>query len=68
MPDLATNTPQVLDATALDLSLSLLAKLNNRRFRIGFNSPGALASVNHLHLHLVDVDSVLFTENIVRPL
>lgn len=65
-PDLATNSPQVLNEVALDCSLSLLAKLRSRRWRIGFNSPGALASVNHLHLHLVDVDRVLFSESCVR--
>lgn len=65
VPDLDRGYPQILNTTAIEYALSLLADLDNRRFRIGYNSPGALASVNHLHLHLVDVPNVLFSEHFV---
>lgn len=65
-PDLRDNKSQVLTSEAIEFALDLLKKLGRRRFRIGFNSPGALASVNHLHLHLVDVPESLFVEECVR--
>lgn len=65
VPDLAKQSPQVLSEVAIEYSLALLAKLDSRRFRMGFNSPGALASVNHLHLHVVDVTKELFSEHFV---
>lgn len=43
----------------------LLSIEQNRYFRIGYNSPGALASVNHLHLHLMFVDKELYVDRVV---
>uniref|UniRef100_A0A1A9WTA9 GDP-D-glucose phosphorylase 1 n=1 Tax=Glossina brevipalpis TaxID=37001 RepID=A0A1A9WTA9_9MUSC len=33
-------------------------------FRIGYNSPGALASVNHLHLHLINIEKDLYIDHV----
>lgn len=37
-----------------------------RSFRIGYNSPGALASVNHLHLHLLYIERKLYLTEVVK--
>lgn len=46
-------------------AIQLLHNLNDKHFRIGYNSPGALASVNHLHLHLLYIEEHLFVEDVV---
>lgn len=64
-PSLEENLPQVLTLNAIELSVNLLRCLEERKYRIGFNSPGALASVNHLHLHLLQLDCHLYVEDAV---
>ena len=46
--------PQVLDAFGLAAAASLCVG----RIRVGFNSLGAFASVNHLHVHLMFADDL----------
>ncbi|KAL9901524.1 GDP-D-glucose phosphorylase 1 [Glossina fuscipes fuscipes] len=41
----------------------LLSIEDDRGFRIGYNSPGALASVNHLHMHLINIEKDLYIDN-----
>lgn len=64
-PDLEQNQPQILTAYALRFSIDLLEALNDRKYKIGYNSPGALASVNHLHLHLIYLEEILYIEDVV---
>ncbi|XP_059612241.1 GDP-D-glucose phosphorylase 1 [Phlebotomus argentipes] len=61
-PDLAENRPQMLTEKSIELSLDLLDALGGRFYRIGYNSPGALASVNHLHLHVMLIERELYVE------
>uniref|UniRef100_A0A1B0DFM8 GDP-D-glucose phosphorylase 1 n=1 Tax=Phlebotomus papatasi TaxID=29031 RepID=A0A1B0DFM8_PHLPP len=62
-PDLEKNQSQILTQGCIEFSLDLLRKLGNRFYRIGYNSPGALASVNHLHLHLMLIERELYVES-----
>eukprot|EP01018_Ginkgo_biloba_P031129 Gb_30410 [translate_table: standard] len=41
--------PQMVDACSLQLAIQMAATMNNCFFRIGYNSLGAFATVNHLH-------------------
>lgn len=52
-PQRAANLPQILTAEAVRFAAQLLHSFGKPGWRIGYNSPGAWASVNHLHLHLL---------------
>ncbi|XP_050099578.1 GDP-D-glucose phosphorylase 1 isoform X2 [Anopheles aquasalis] len=54
--------PQTLTPSAVRMAVELLYRLPDRRYRLSYNSPGALASVNHQHLHLVRVDHELYVQ------
>ncbi|KAH9288268.1 hypothetical protein KI387_032385, partial [Taxus chinensis] len=41
--------PQMIDINSLELAIEMAAAVNNCFFRIGYNSLGAFATVNHLH-------------------
>ena len=56
IPSLEKCQPQVLTRNALGLAISVIALSADSRFRIGFNSLGACASVNHLHFHMYYFD------------
>ena len=60
VPRLEDKRPQVLTADALRLAISLVA-LSGRPLKAGFNSLGAMASVNHQHFHIYyyDYDMVI---------
>jgi len=62
-PGLDKNRPQVLTAVAIKGVIDLLGDFDDPNFRIGYNSPGANASVNHLHLHLMYVEPRLYIDN-----
>jgi GDP-D-glucose phosphorylase len=49
----------------LQLACKIIRAIDDKTARIGYNSPGALASVNHLHLHLLFVDKNLYVEDVV---
>nr|XP_056721741.1 LOW QUALITY PROTEIN: GDP-D-glucose phosphorylase 1 [Euleptes europaea] len=51
LPEPGRGLPQVLTAEALLAGLEALLLSGRAAFRLGFNSLGAGASVNHLHLH-----------------
>lgn len=57
--------PQVLNHDVIRSAIVLLKSLDDRAFRIGYNSPGAFASVNHLHIQLVHMEMPLYVENVV---
>lgn len=50
-PSMEACHPQVIAPAALEAALQVLHLSTRPDFRIGFNSLGAWASVNHLHLH-----------------
>lgn len=64
-PHLTECRPQILTLDAIKSAIDILSGFNNRCFRIGYNSPGALASVNHLHLQLLYVEQQLYVEDAV---
>lgn len=49
----------------LELALIVMKSTTDKAIRLGYNSPGALASVNHLHLHLLHVERELYVEVVV---
>lgn len=65
-PDLRKNLPQVLTRDAITIAIDTLADFRDPKFKIGYNSPGALASVNHLHLHLLHMDEPLYVDHPVN--
>jgi GDP-D-glucose phosphorylase len=65
VPEVETNQPQIMTQNCLELGLSIMKATNDRAIRLGYNSPGALASVNHLHLHLIHVERDLYIEAVV---
>lgn len=65
VPGLHDNLPQVLTHDAIKFSIRLLRILNSSKYKIGYNSPGAAASVNHLHLHLIHMNDEFFAQRAV---
>lgn len=58
--------PQVMTREALELAMKIMRAVDDKALRIGFNSPGALASVNHLHMHMLYVEKKdLYVEHVV---
>lgn len=64
-PRLTENLPQIITKESIELAIDIITGLNNRSYRIGYNSLGAFASVNHLHMHLICVEEKLFVEDAV---
>ncbi|XP_073840895.1 GDP-D-glucose phosphorylase 1 [Musca autumnalis] len=66
-PDVHSSLPQRICEKALQFCVDFLESLienGERNFRIGYNSPGALASVNHLHLHLMFIVKDLYIDHV----
>ncbi|XP_072291961.1 GDP-D-glucose phosphorylase 1 [Eucyclogobius newberryi] len=51
VPDPLQRSPQVLTKFAVKVGIESVFLSSDPGFRVGFNSLGAFASVNHLHLH-----------------
>lgn len=49
----------------LHVALKIMTSTDDKSIKIGYNSPGALASVNHLHLHLLHLEHELYVEDVV---
>lgn len=64
VPDVEGNQPQVMTQQCLEVGLFLISTSRDRAVRFGFNSPGAHASVNHLHLHMIHVEQALYVETV----
>ncbi|XP_058063157.1 GDP-D-glucose phosphorylase 1 [Anopheles bellator] len=62
VPERTQQRAQSLTPSAVRVALELLYRLPDRRYRLAYNSPGALASVNHLHLHLVRIEHELYVQ------
>ncbi|XP_075160427.1 GDP-D-glucose phosphorylase 1 [Haematobia irritans] len=66
-PNVSEGLPQRITLQALTFCMEFLMSLlddGEMNFRIGYNSPGALASVNHLHLHLMFIDKNLYIDDV----
>lgn len=65
VPDVKANNPQVMTRECLEVALEIMKSTDDRTIRLGYNSPGALASVNHLHIHLLSLPQKLYIEVVV---
>ncbi|XP_068459578.1 GDP-D-glucose phosphorylase 1 isoform X1 [Clinocottus analis] len=69
VPDPSSCFPQVMTSFAMQVGIECMLLSSNPGFRVGFNSLGAFASVNHLHLHGYYLDHELKIESMpVKPL
>lgn len=69
VPDPSLCLPQVLTEFAIRAGIESVLLSSDPGFRVGFNSLGALASVNHLHLHGYYLSHELKIESMaVKPL
>uniref|UniRef100_A0A8C6SL69 GDP-D-glucose phosphorylase 1 n=1 Tax=Neogobius melanostomus TaxID=47308 RepID=A0A8C6SL69_9GOBI len=69
VPDPLQCYPQVLTKFAVEVGIETIFLSSSPGFRMGFNSLGAFASVNHLHLHGYYLDHELALESTeVKPL
>lgn len=69
VPDPLRCFPQILTKFAIAAGIETVLLSSNPGFRVGFNSLGAFASVNHLHLHGYYLDHELAVESTaVKPL
>ncbi|KAM4572970.1 GDP-D-glucose phosphorylase 1 isoform 4-T4 [Odontesthes bonariensis] len=60
--------PQILTRSAVQVGIESVLLSSDPGFRVGFNSLGAFASVNHLHLHGYYLDHELTIESMpVKP-
>ncbi|KAM7002748.1 GDP-D-glucose phosphorylase 1 [Tautogolabrus adspersus] len=63
VPDPSQCFPQVLTTFAIQVGIESVLLSSDPGFRVGFNSLGAFASVNHLHLHGYYMDHELKIES-----
>ncbi|KAM3870380.1 GDP-D-glucose phosphorylase 1 [Diretmus argenteus] len=69
VPDPSHCSPQILTLFAIQVGIESVLLSSSPGFRVGFNSLGAFASVNHLHLHGYYLDHELKVETTpVKPL
>ncbi|XP_047452559.1 GDP-D-glucose phosphorylase 1 [Mugil cephalus] len=69
VPDPSRCFPQILTRFAIQVGIESVLLSSDPGFRVGFNSLGAFASVNHLHLHGYYLDRDLKVESApVKPL
>lgn len=66
-PRLQDSLPQIITKECIEFAIDFITGLSDRSYRIGYNSLGAFASVNHLHMHLIQVPERLFVEDVVSP-
>lgn len=69
VPEPSRCFPQILTKFAIRVGIESVLLSSDPGFRVGFNSLGAFASVNHLHLHGYYLDHELKIESMpVKPL
>ncbi|XP_071777313.1 GDP-D-glucose phosphorylase 1 [Centroberyx gerrardi] len=69
VPDPSRCFPQILTQFSIQVGIESVLLSSDPGFRMGFNSLGAFASVNHLHLHGYYLDHELKIESMpVKPL
>ncbi|XP_055599205.1 GDP-D-glucose phosphorylase 1 [Uranotaenia lowii] len=64
VPDRVSCLPQILTESSLNSVIRILVALGDPNYSIGYNSSGALASVNHLHFHLVYLRHPIYIEQV----
>lgn len=64
-PRLTDNQPQIITKESIEFAIDLITGFNDRSYRIGYNSLGAFSSVNHLHMHLINVPEKMYVEDAV---
>lgn len=66
-PDVHQGLAQQLNMPSLKFCVNFLRVLSTEHgyLRIGFNSPGASSSVNHLHLHILAIERELYIDRAV---
>lgn len=64
-PRLNDNLSQIITKESIEFAIDLITGLDDRSYRIGYNSLGAFSSVNHLHMHLIDVPEKMYVEDAV---
>lgn len=64
-PRLTDNLSQIITKDCIAFAIDLITGLNDRSYRIGYNSLGAFSSVNHLHMHLIHVPEKMYVEDAV---
>lgn len=64
-PDLRSNYAQVLTFNAIKCAVDIMLGFDDSKFKIAYNSSGAFASVNHLHMHLLYIEAELIVERVV---
>jgi hypothetical protein len=52
VPKLHDYKPQQIDEASFRLALNFAAEAQNSSFRVGYNSLGAFATINHLHFQV----------------
>uniref|UniRef100_G3MPU4 GDP-D-glucose phosphorylase 1 n=1 Tax=Amblyomma maculatum TaxID=34609 RepID=G3MPU4_AMBMU len=62
VPSLEKCLPQVLTAESLSLAIETILLSSSINFRMGFNSLGGFASVNHQHFHVYYLEQRLYIE------
>ncbi|KAH8415663.1 hypothetical protein KR222_007706 [Zaprionus bogoriensis] len=63
-PDVRNNLIQRVTPSSLSFCVNFMRSIDDPSMRIGYNSPGALASVNHLHFHLLSMPNDLYIDRV----
>ncbi|ALC43412.1 CG3552 [Drosophila busckii] len=68
-PDVKSNLVQRITPESLSFCVRFMRSIKDPAMRLGYNSPGALASVNHLHYHLLQIHQELYIDRVkLEPL
>ena len=59
IPRILECLPQRIDNESFLLALYMAAEAGNPYFRLGYNSLGAFATINHLHFQVHNLDLIL---------
>ncbi|XP_044570573.1 GDP-D-glucose phosphorylase 1 isoform X2 [Drosophila ananassae] len=63
-PEVEKNHVQRLNRDVLQFCVTFMRNIDDKYMRMGYNSPGALASVNHLHFHLLQMPHSLYVDRV----
>ncbi|XP_017028284.1 GDP-D-glucose phosphorylase 1 [Drosophila kikkawai] len=63
-PEVSKNQVQRITRDVLAFCITFMRSIDDRNIRMGYNSPGALASVNHLHFHLLLLPQDLYIDKV----
>ncbi|KAH8286420.1 hypothetical protein KR054_008700 [Drosophila jambulina] len=63
-PEVEKNHVQRLTRDGLAFCITFMRSIDDKDMRMGYNSPGALASVNHLHFHLLLFPQDLYIDKV----